>query len=296
MLLVKTLIGAAKACLPDSVFLRIAHRRKVGRFPNLRNPETFNEKILHRCLYPDPRYIDLTDKLKVREYVARKVGLLHLIPLLSDPDVFTEDVYERLPSTFVMKANHGSGFVKVVKDKSRAPFQELAALSEQWLSTHFYRVARERHYRTIEPRIFFESLLLDKDGKIPADLKVHVFNRPPGEQTIFITVISDRFGDNPRGDTYDASWRIQDIWHGHYQRSETPAPPPEKLDSLLSVASTLADEFEYVRVDLYETNGNIYFGELTFTPGAGVFPLRPAEVDYAWGRLFDPNVLRQMRT
>lgn len=294
MLLAKTLIGGAKACLPDSVFLRIAHLHKVGRFPNMRNPETFNEKILHRCLYPDPRYIDLTDKLKVRDYVARKVGPKHLIPLLANPDDFTEDVYDSLPSAFVMKANHGSGFVEVVKDKKDVPFQKLAALSKQWLSTPFYRVARERHYRTIEPRIFFESLLLDKDGKVPADLKVHVFNRPSGEQTIFISVISDRFGEHPRGDTYDASWKMQDIWLGHYPRSEQPAPPPENLDSLISIASALASEFEYVRVDLYETNGNIYFGELTFTPGAGVFRMRPDEVDYAWGRLFDLDVRRQL--
>ncbi|WP_235024744.1 ATP-grasp fold amidoligase family protein [Caballeronia arvi] len=257
----------------------------------MRNPKTFNEKILQRCLYPDPRFADLTDKLKVREYVARKIGPVHLIPLIANPEAFTEEVFEHLPSAFVMKSNHGSGFVKIVEDKSRVSFEELSALSKQWLSTNFYNVARERHYRMIEPRVFFEKLLLAEGGKVPADLKVHVFNRPSGEQTIFIAVISDRFGDNPRGDTYDASWNVQDIWIGHYRRSEKPAPPPEKLDRVISIASILACEFEYVRVDVYELNGTIYFGELTFTPGAGVFPMRPDEVDYEWGRLIQPNVL-----
>ncbi|WP_250536703.1 ATP-grasp fold amidoligase family protein [Caballeronia sp. AZ10_KS36] len=283
----KTLIDGAKAWLPDSVFLSLLHRHNVGRFPNMWNPRTFNEKILHRCLYPDPRYIDLTDKLKVRDYVADKIGTRHLIPLLAEPGAFTKEVFDALPSSFVMKANHGSGFVEVVKDKSRVSFEQLSALAEKWLSTPFYRVARERHYRMIEPRIFFEALLLAEDGQVPADLKFHVFNSPSGQQTIFITVISGRFTDHPRGDTYDAEWRLQDIWLGHYHRSDTPAPPPESLDSLLEIAGVLAKEFEYVRVDLYEANGNIYFGELTFTPGAGVFPMRPDHVDYEWGRLFE---------
>ncbi|WP_236572825.1 ATP-grasp fold amidoligase family protein [Burkholderia sp. 8Y] len=233
--------------------------------------------------------MDLTDKLKVREYVAERIGSRHLIPLIADPGAFTQEVYDGLPPAFVMKANHGSGFVRVVKDKSRVSFEELSALSKEWLSTRFYEVARERHYRMIEPRIFFETLLLADDGDVPADLKVHFFNQPSGEQAAFITVISGRFSDHPRADTYDAAWQMQDIRFGHYQRSDTPAPPPESLDSLIEIARVLAGDFEYVRVDLYDFNGSIYFGELTFTPGAGVFPIRPDHVDYEWGRLFKVN-------
>lgn len=282
----KRLIDGAKDWLPDNVFLSISHRQKVGRFPNLKSPTTFNEKILHRCLYPDPRYVDLTDKLSVRDYVSRKIGDQHLIPLIADPQAFTEEVFDALPTTFVMKANHGSGFVKIVNDKSETSFAELDLLAKQWLSTDFYRIARERHYRTIKPRIFFEALLLDSEGNIPADLKIHIFNDQSGGQTIYIAVISDRFGVHPRGDMYDADWKIQDMSIGHYPRSVAPAPRPENLDSLLSIASTLAQDFEYVRVDLYAPDDKIYFGELTFTPGAGVFRFGPDIVDYEWGRLF----------
>ncbi|SAL62091.1 ATP-grasp fold amidoligase family protein [Caballeronia humi] len=282
----KRLFDGAKDLLPDSVYLSIAHRHKVGRFPNVRTPTTFNEKILHRCLYPDPRFVDLTDKLTVRDYVRRKVGEQYLIPLIADPDAFTQEVFDALPTKFVMKANHGSGFVKIVRDKSETSFEELDTLAQQWLVTDFYRVARERHYRTIKPRIFFEELLIEPSGIVPADIKIHCFlSRGAIKPTIYTALISDRFGEHPRGDMYDGEWNRLDIAIGHYPRSEKPEPRPANYEELLSVATTLAADFEYVRVDLYAPENKIYFGELTFTPGAGVFPMRPDIVDYQWGQL-----------
>jgi hypothetical protein len=117
MSLSKTLIGVAKGLLPDYVYLSMHHRKKIGRFPNLVKPTTYNEKILYRCLHPDPRYANLTDKLTVRDYVKSKIGEQYLIPLIAEPESFTKEVFQALPSAFVMKANHGSSFVKVVEDK-----------------------------------------------------------------------------------------------------------------------------------------------------------------------------------
>lgn len=286
MSLSKSLIGFAKQCLPDRVYLSLAHRHKVGRFPNVKSPTTFNEKILYRCLHPDPRYADLTDKLTVREYVRQKIGEEYLVPLLADPVAFTREVYDALPSTFVMKANHGSGFVKVVNDKIDIGFKELDRLAKQWLTTDFYRVARERHYRTIQPRIFFEQLLLDRSGNIPPDIKIHCFfTEARSTPVIYIAVISDRFGERPCGDMYDGDWNRLDISIGHYPRSERPAERPANFETLLSLATALADGFEYVRVDLYAPDDKVYFGELTFTPGAGVFPMMPDAIDYEWGEL-----------
>ncbi|SPB18942.1 hypothetical protein NOV72_06147 [Caballeronia novacaledonica] len=285
MTLSKSLIHSVRDLLPDNLYLSIYHRRRIGRFPKMRNPTTFNEKILRRCLEPDPRFGDLTDKLKVREYVAGKIGGEYLVPLAAEPSDFTRDVFDALPSAFVMKANHGSGFVHLVKDKSQTSFEKLDALAKSWLSTDFYAIARERHYRKIERRIFFEALLTEPDGKVPPDLKFHVFNKQSGDPKIFILVITDRFGESTRGDIYDADWNRLDISIGHYKPSEAPAPRPEKLDALLAVARKLASDFEFVRVDLYDSNDAIYFGELTFTPGAGMFRLRPDRVDYEWGNL-----------
>ncbi|VXC18111.1 conserved hypothetical protein [Burkholderia sp. 8Y] len=285
MPLPKTLVDGAKACLPDKMIMSLVHRRRIGRFPDLRQPVTFNEQILRRCLCPDKRFAKLSDKLAVRNFVAGRIGPEHLIPVIAEPRGFTQAVFEGLPSAFVMKANHGSGFVEVVP--SQTSFDKLSVLAQEWLSTDFYRIARERHYREIEPRIYFESLLLDDTGAVPADLKFHVFNPRSGDPIIYVLVISDRFGPAPRGDVFDANWQVQDITFGQYKRSPTALPRPENLDELLATAAALARDFDYVRVDMYTLRNKIYFSELTFTPGAGVLRLRPDSVDYEWGRLLD---------
>lgn len=275
----------AKSLLPDAIFLSLLHRKYIGRFPKLRRPTTFNEKILQRSLRPAPRFAELTDKLTVRKYVEDKIGKHHLIPLIAAPDVFTREVFDALPSSFVMKANHGSSFVEVVRNKAETSFEHLQQLARQWLSLDFYSIVRERHYREIEPRIFFETLLLDQSGKIPADYKLHCFDSPSGKPIIFILVISDRFGNDTRGDVYDVHWRHLDIAIGYYARSAAPAPRPVNLESILQTATVLSEDFDYVRVDLYAPDNEVYFGELTFTPGAGVLPFGPDKVDYEWGRL-----------
>jgi hypothetical protein len=274
-----------KGLLPDALFLSLSHRQKVGRFPRLRHPVTFNEKILQRCLYPDPRYADLTDKLLVRDFIKRTIGEEHLIPLLASPETFTEADFAALPSSFVMKANHGSGFVKIVHDKTQTSFEELRALGEKWLRTDFYDVARERHYRQIVPKLFFEALLVETDGNVPPDFKIHCFNQPSGAHRAYILHISDRFKAHPRGDFYDEEWTQLAIRIGHYPCSTVPTPRPAHLDAILACARSLSAAFDYVRVDLYAPGDKIYFGELTFTPGAGVYPLYPESIDYEWGRM-----------
>jgi hypothetical protein len=124
----RVLKGAA-SLMPDDLYLAFSHRRRIGRFPNMKRPKAFNEMILMRCLQPDPRWSSLADKLRVREYVRERIGEKYLIPLLAAPDVFTKDVFDSLPSSFVMKANHGSNFVEVVWDKSKRSFEELRRIA-----------------------------------------------------------------------------------------------------------------------------------------------------------------------
>ncbi|MBN3756620.1 hypothetical protein G3N95_27040 [Paraburkholderia sp. Tr-20389] len=274
-----------KLMLPDTLFLSLLHRKCIGRYPRLLNPATFNEKILQRNLRPDPRYVRLTDKLTVREYVASKLGEAHVVPLIAAPETFTREVFNSLPNAFVMKANHGSTFVEIVRDKSETTFERLQELAERWLSTSFYWVARERHYRRIKPRIFFEELLLDRNGQIPADFKIHCFGGHSGHPLMYILLITDRFGHNTHGDVFDEQWRRLDVMIGPYTRSPTPPPRPENLEAVLKAASIMAKDFDYVRVDLYAPDNRVYFGELTFTPGAGVLPFTPDSIDYEWGKL-----------
>lgn len=269
---------------PDALYLALSHRRRIGRFPRIKDPTTFNEMILARCLRPDPRWRNLADKLSVRAYVRDRVGDKYLIPLIAAPDVFTREIFDFLPSSFVMKASHGSGFVEVVRDKSRTSFEALRRRAEEWLGVDYYRVARERHYRGIRPRIFFEKLLLDRAGKVPADLKMHVFGRGPDGPVIYTGIIADRFGD-ARADVYDAHWNKLELAWGSYPRSECALPRPSNWETLTRIAMQLAEGLGYVRVDLYAPDDEVYFGELTFTPGGGTMPYTPDRCDYEWGRV-----------
>jgi hypothetical protein len=280
----KKLLRGMKQFLPDSVFLQLSHRRRVGRWPDLRHPRTFNEIILRRCLHPAARWAELTDKLSVREYVKGKVGDAHLIPLIAVPDTFTREVFDALPAAFVMKATHGCGFVEVVRDKSKTSYEALARLAHAWLATDFHLASRERHYRFIKPRLFFESLLSDASGKVPADLKLHIFNRGREAPLVYTMVVTDRFGD-VRCDVYDEAWNWLELKVGYYRRSDAPGPQPTDWNEVVRIGTLLASDFEYVRVDLYSTGNQIYFGELTFTPGAGVLAFYPDHFDYEWGRL-----------
>lgn len=277
-------LHGVKYFLPDSVFLFLSHRRRVGRFPNLRNPATFNEIILDRCLHPDPLWSVLADKLAVREYVKEKIGEKHLIPLIAVPDVFTQEVFDTLPESFVMKANHGCGFVKVVWNKADVSFGELQQLADQWLSTDFSVASRERHYRPIKPRIYFEKLLTDRSGKVPPDYKINIFDREQGEPVIYTGVVSDRFG-TPHHDFYDTQWNPLHIAAAGYPCSDDPAGRPANWGEVVDVATRLSEGLGYVRVDLYAYDNEIFFGELTFTPGAGVTRFSQDSFDYEWGQL-----------
>jgi hypothetical protein len=287
--------AGVKFVLPDYAFILLSHRRRTGRWPNLKHPSTFNEMILERCLHPVMEWGVLADKLRVREYVKRKVGHHHLIPLIATPDVFTREVFDALPASFVMKANHGSGFVKVVREKSNTSFDELNGLARRWLATDFSRAGREQHYRFIEPRLFFEKLLLDKTGKIPADLKLHVFGGRPNGPVVYTHVISDRFGDG-RGDVYDSHWRRLEVEIGTYRRSDIAPAQPQNWSEVVRIGTRLAEDFDYVRVDLYSTGDEVFFGELTFTHGAGLFPFRPDGYDFEWGRLLQESRVGFQRT
>lgn len=286
----------AKRLMPDTLFLALSHWRRVGRIPRLAAPQTFNEFILQRCRNPEPHWTLLADKLAVREFVKERIGEEHLIELIATPDVFDRAVFDALPTAFVMKANHGCGYVRIVEDKQRVSFEELSCLANQWLTEDFSRASRERHYRPIKPKLYFERLLLDCNGHVPADLKMNMFGRDAnGKPIIYAGIVSDRFG-TPHGDVFDVDWNRVDIAVGHYPQSRVPPPVPPHWDEIIRLATRLADGLGFVRVDLYVPDGKVFFGELTFTPGAGVFPFHPDRIDYEWGRLFKDMLDEERRT
>ncbi|MEA9392570.1 ATP-grasp fold amidoligase family protein [Acerihabitans sp. TG2] len=268
--------------LPDMLYHQLRYARIFKHWPNFSKPTTFSEKIVIRNFRPKPIYTNLADKFKVRNYIAGAIGEKYLIKLHACCSELTPAIYESLPDAFVIKANHGSGFNLVVPDKSQTTFSQLSTLTRYWTEKNFYKINRERHYKAITPCIMVEELL-QQDGHVPNDIKFHCFNQQ-GEMNIFIQVDYDRFGVHRR-DVFDTQWNKTDIRMG-LPNSTTPMDKPKNLTEMVALATRLASDFNYVRVDFYEADGSVYFGELTFTPGAGLCRMYPEGTQHQWGSLF----------
>lgn len=279
----------------DALFVNLTHFRVHGRLPDLAGGRRFTDRMAYRRLHPQPAFAPLTDKLAVRDYVRERLGEGALIPLLADVGDMDEVSFSALPPAFVMKASHGSGWTHVVPDKAREDVEALRRMGRNWLGRNFYRTNRERQYERIPPRIMFEELIREEDR--PArDYKIHCFRRG-GRLERIVQVHVGRFVDH-RVNLFTPDWRPVRIGLG----LDLPAAAdgavarPADLDALLDAADRLSRPFNYVRVDLYATGGRVYFGELTFTPSAGLQRFEPLSVDEDWARLFEPDPVHFARS
>jgi hypothetical protein len=284
-LLKEKLLGKISEKVPsDFVSIVAAHYRVHGEVSLFIRQRTYSERIAARKLAPHPTFAALSDKAEVRHFVEQRAGATHLIPLYavtSDIDTFDFSV---LPSSFAMKATHGSGWVKLVRDSTTTCPEELRAIARSWISQNYHRRYRERQYRSLQPRIIFEKLLLE-NGEPARDFKVHCFRRD-GRLTQIVQVHSGRF-ENHRVNFFDCNWKPLAVSHGYHSVPEQEVERPAALAAMIDLAKTLSADFNYVRVDLYTVGEQVYFGELTFTPGAGLLRFEPSVIDRDWATLFD---------
>lgn len=256
------------------------------RFSLLLGQNTFSERIVLRNARPNPIFRILSDKYEARKFVETRVGSKHLIPVYSIIDDVADFDFSSLPSSFVMKATHGSGWVKLVQDESKEKTEDLRMLAESWLAENFYRSSREAQYKSIKPRVMFEKLLLENDVPVN-DYKIHCF-RKNGHLTQIIQVHSDRFGSH-KVNLFSSDWKPLGISHGRASAPAEIIKKPDHLENLLDIANRLSTGINYVRVDLYISSNQIFFGELTFTPGAGLLRFHPKQADRQWATLFDKD-------
>ncbi len=260
----------------------ISHRRQL----NLKG-DTFSDRITFRRLYPlCADFCILTDKYEVRNYVTQRIGSEYLIPLLAITDDAEKINFAALPNQFVMKSNHATQRIELVFDKSKIEVEGLRKIASDWLKYDFYKATREQHYKDIQRKILFEELLLDENGKVPTDYKFHCF-RKNGVLNQFIQVNSNRFANHTL-DFFDLQWNRLNI-KLHYPTSSVPPARPTLLNKMSEIAAILSEQFNYIRVDLYCVKNQIFFGELTFTPGCGLKKMYPQQVDREWGMLFEPD-------
>jgi hypothetical protein len=265
------------------------HRWKFGRWPNLAEPATLNEKLLWKKLYGyRPLHATVTDKYAVRDWVAARIGPDCLIPLIGVFDAPDDLDLGRLPDSFVVKTTHASGQVAIVCDKHSLDQEPFKAKLCAWMKQDYYHLSKERQYKDIQPRLIVEKLLTDAKGDIPMDFKFHCFHG----QVELIQVDIDRFADHRRN-LYDLDWSLLPFtwsaWdrHGPKWPNGRPVERPAQLDRMITIATALAGEFDYVRVDLYNPDDRVYFGELTLHHGGGWERFHPPSWDLYFGNKLD---------
>lgn len=247
---------------------------------NLKSPKRYTEKLQHLRLYEYPNN-DLVSKcasrVGVREYI-KELGLdEYLIPCLGIYDNFDDINFAELPNQFVMKCSHACAFNMIVKDKSTLDINEARKKFNKWLKTNYGKKTIELHYAKIKPQIIIEKYIGGLE--LPLEYKIHVFNGKAKN----LYVVSGR-GKDIRYNNYYIDWTPFDgSQFNGWKKTDYPLNKPENFDEMIKLAETLAKPFPFVRVDLYNIDGKIYFGEMTFTPAKGTLILDDDNADFEMG-------------
>lgn len=271
------------AWVSDELFIKIVYYLRTKKVLNLNPPTTFNEKLQWLKLYNyKDEYSTLVDKYSVRKYVKKTIGGQYLIPLYGVFDSFEEIDFQKLPKKFVLKTTHDSGGISICFNKEGFDYELSRKKLSRRLKKNYYYKGRERVYKELKPRIICEQLLVDNSGKPPMDYKIFCFHGEPK----LIQIDIDRFGEHKQN-FYDTKWNFQDIEIWCDNDCSIDVPKPENLDEMLNISKKLSKELPHVRVDLYNNNGNISFGELTFFHLSGMVRFRDEALDIEMGNWLD---------
>lgn len=264
--------------IPDKALLKMRYRIMMGKSLNLKKPQTYNEKLQWLKLYDrKSEYTQMVDKYEVRKYISETIGEEYLIPLLGVYDSFDEINFNFLPNQFVLKPNHTSGDIFICRDKSKINYLELENRVEKWMKRDFYWLSREWQYKNIKPRIICEQYMVDESGVELKDYKFFCFDGKP--KAMFVA--TDRWIDT-RFDFYDMEFNHLPFTQ-HYKNATKKILRPKGFDKMVELAIQLSKDISHVRVDFYDINGKIYFGELTFTHFSGFEKFDPEEWDFIFG-------------
>ena len=266
---------------PDRLFLKIVYRHSMGTELNLDQPRTFSEKLQWLKLHDrNPEYTRMVDKYEAKKYVAGIIGEEYIIPTLAVYDSTSEINLDALPDKFVLKCTHDSGSVAICKDKKTFKKDEAFAMLEKGLSKNYFWQNREWPYKNVKPRIIAETYMEDIDTRELRDYKFFCFDGKV--KALFIA--EDRQGDEEtKFDFFDADFHHLDIRNGH-PNAGTPPAKPHSFEKMKEMAEKLSQGIPHLRVDFYEANGKIYFGELTFSHWSGFTPFEPVEWDWKFGQ------------
>ncbi len=268
--------------LPDKLYLKVMFLLTLKEKLNIKNPITYNEKIQWLKLYNrNPKYTKMVDKIAVKEYVASKIGEKYIIPTIEIYENPSLIDFSKLPNSFVLKCNHNSSSgVYICKDKFNINQDQIRKTLSKAQKQNFYKLGREWPYKNVEKKILAEKYMVDESGYELKDYKFFTFNGKV--KALFIA--SDRYvnGAETKFDFFDENFNHLPFINGHPNAIE-PIKCPKSFEKMKELASKLSEGIPHLRVDFYDINGQIYFGELTFYHHSGFVPFIPKEYDYIFG-------------
>lgn len=264
---------------PDELYLKLLFRCMMGYKLNLKNPKSFSEKLQWLKLYNrNPLYTTLVDKYSVKKWVVEKIGEEHIIPTLGVWNNAEEIDFSKLPNQFVLKTtNGGGGDVIICKDKSVFDKKRAIAHLNKGLKKNIYQTRREWSYKNVPPRIIAEKYMVEESGELK-DYKFFCFDGI----VKCLQVDYDRFVEHHRN-VYDTEWNLLPFSIQYPSKKNVVIPKPKNFETMLNIAALLSKNIPHVRVDLYNINGSVFFGELTFYHGSGYEKFEPKEWDYKFG-------------
>lgn len=295
-------------CLSDEMFSTLQYRAMVGKKLRLNQPIDFNEKLQWLKLhYRNPLMVTCADKWAVREYVKERIGEEYLADCIGVYDDVEKIPFAELPSQFVLKATHGSGWNIICPDKSKIDWSLAKKKMRKWLKSDFSKNGREWQYHEIKPQIICEKFIVDSDTPILRDYKLFTFNgetkyiwvyfTEPLEENLIKGECQDVGYSKPfiSADVgrylnfYDTNWNFMPGCGSSLpNKNSVSVRKPECLEEMLYVANKLSSEFPQCRVDLYVIGGKkIVFGELTFTSGNGCNAFYPQSFNDELGSYID---------
>lgn len=268
--------------LNDELYLKCMYEQIFNQKLNLNNPTTFNEKL--QWLKINDRkdiYTTMVDKYEVKNYVANIIGKKHIIPTIGVYDKFDDINFEELPEQFIIKCTHDSGSTIICKNKKEFNIQETKKKISKALKHNYYYYGREWPYKNVKPRILIEKYMEEMGKEELTDYKLMCFN---GKVRCSFVCLNRYSSKGLNVDFYDINWNKMSF-ERHYKNSNVILEKPKNYKMMIELAEKLSHNIPFVRVDFYEINNKLYFGELTFYPGSGFEEFKPEKYDEILGNM-----------
>jgi len=273
--------------LDDKTYLSKLYKSKFRKDIKWDNPQSFNEKL--QWLKVNDRkqvYTKMVDKYEAKKYVADRIGTEYIIPTLGVWANFDEIDFNSLPDQFVLKCTHDSGGLVICKDKRKLDLKSSRRVLQKAIENNYYlRGGREWPYKNVPHKIIAEEYMADdKQTEGLIDYKFYCFNGTP--KFLYVSKGMSNHKTAQIG-FLNLEWKLEKFGRSDYLPLKEIPPRPQNFEKMIDIASRLSKNIPFLRVDLYEIKGKIYFGELTFTPCGGLMPFDPPEADYEVGKLLD---------